>query len=88
MLDRHPGKEHGRQWNGPCNKHTRYNMKPDKNESCLPCVAEKKTTRPSKRKTDWLGLGLPSSDGTPGDTRVRLWEAGLVSAHINVDSRW
>lgn len=43
-------------------------------ESCLSCAMGNR-------------LVGPSSDGTPGDTRVRLREAGLVSAGFNVDSR-
>lgn len=86
MLDRHPVKEHGRQWDGSCNKHTRYKMKPDKQK--LPALCNGKENHQTKQKKNRLVGPRPSSDGTPGDTRVRLWEAGLVSPRINVDSRW
>ena len=76
MLDRHLGKEHGRQWNGSCNKHTRYKMKPDKNKSCLPCVAEKETTRPSKRKTHWLGLGLALT----APPEIHVYDSGKLAS--------
>jgi hypothetical protein len=48
-------------------------MKPDKNESCLPCMG-KKTTRPSKRKTDWLGLALTAPP------EIHVYDSGKLAS--------